>query len=475
MTITPARRRLERTAVSAVLVVVAALLAGLVVHNRRMAQQIVHETYVPRAVRMTPEIYLLQQYVRINTSNPPGNESAGAKWLVEQLTRGGVRAEVITSAPDRTNVYARIRGRNRGEGLMLLNHIDVVPAPRKGWSKPPFAGAIAANMVFGRGAADMKGIAVCQLQAFLDVAASHRTPEHDIVFLAVADEEAGSAFGVRWLLDHRPDVFEDIHNVLAEGGVTEILNEKLTYFGIEIGAKEVTELEVVGSSREQLQRTRIGLEPYFEPVDADRVLPGVRLFFLSVAPLRVEFESLLSDIDRTIATGKLWLLPTTYRDLLTNNIWAEGVHALPDGRFAMKVSMINLPEEDPDARIAWLATMLVPYGVTIGEISRKEGPIPMSPYRHAAVRAHCARSPRRIRKRRGRARGALRLTSDARFLRPRGFVCYGVQPFLLDYFQTTGVHGIDERVRVDWFNSGVDLTRRIVRAYAFGAQEPRKN
>ncbi len=467
----PARRRRERIAASAVVLVLAAAVAALLIQNRRMEQQIGIGIYIPKPVRMTPDVYLLQQYVRINTSNPPGNESAGAQWLAAQLARGGVRAEIITSAPNRTSVYARIRGRNRGDGLILLNHIDVVPATKRGWSKPPFSAAIAANMVFGRGSADMKGIAICQLEAFLDVATAGRAPEHDIVFLAVADEEAGSAFGVRWLLDHRPDVFDGIRYVLTEGGVTEMQKEKLTYFGIEIGAKEVTELELVAPTREQLQRARIALEPYFEPSDADPVRPGVRAFFRSVAPLRVEFESLLSDIDRTIATGKLWLLPTSYRDLLVNNVWATGAHARPDGEFAMKVSMLNLPEEDPDKRIAWLERVMTPYGAKIGEITRKEGPIPMSP----AATPMFALITREVIAEYGRVAVGPEVlfasTSDARFLRPRGFVCYGVQPFPLDFFQTQGVHGVNERVRVDWFNAGVKLMQRIVRAYAFGAQK----
>jgi acetylornithine deacetylase/succinyl-diaminopimelate desuccinylase-like protein len=467
-TSTPYRRRLERIAASALVVVLAGAVVALLIHNRRMAQQIQHEFYVPRPARMTPEVYLLQQYVRIDTSNPPGKESAGAQWLAARLASRGVHAEIITSAPNRTSVYARIRGRSRGDGLILLNHIDVVPVTKKGWSKPPFSGDIAANMVFGRGTADMKGIAVCQLEAFLDVAAAGRAPEHDIVFLAVADEEAGSAFGVRWLLDHRPDVFDGIRYVLAEGGVTEMLKEKLSYFGIEIGAKELTELELVAPTREQLRRVRLALEPYFEPLDAGPVRPGVRRFFRSVAPLRIEFKSLLSDIDRTIATGKLWLLPSSYRGLLTNTVWAAGVHARPDGRFGMSVWMLNLPEEDPDKRIASLERLTIPYGAKIGEITRKEGPIPISPddtplFTLIAREVHAeygsvAVGPEVL----------FGSTSDSRFLRPRGFVCYGVQPFPLDFFQTLGVHGVNERVRLDWFNAGVKLMRRIVWAYAFG-------
>src|SRR6185369_13184345 len=111
------------------------------------------------------------------------------------------------SVPLRANLYARIRGKQAGDGLMLINHMDVVPASPQGWTKPPFRAEIYGNMMWGRGTFDMKGIGIAQLEAFIAVATAGRPPEHDIVFLATADEESGSGLGTRWLLDHRPDLF----------------------------------------------------------------------------------------------------------------------------------------------------------------------------------------------------------------------------------------------------------------------------
>ena len=112
-----------------------------------------------------------------------------------------------------------------------------MPAPPNGWTRPPFAAEIFANQVYGRGALDMKGIGITQLAAFVDVARSHRTPEHDIIFLAVADEERGGALGTEWLIAHRPDIFEGVRYALNEGGINEMESEKVTYFGIELGSK----------------------------------------------------------------------------------------------------------------------------------------------------------------------------------------------------------------------------------------------
>jgi len=201
-----------------------------------------------------------------------------------------VKAEIIESAPRRANVYARIKGKKSGDGLILHNHIDVVPADPKEWEVPPFSGAIRLNMVYGRGSVDMKSIALCELEGFLGVARSGRQPERDIIFLATADEEEGSALGIRWLLDHRPDIFDGVKYAITEGGVTEMQKETVTYYGIEIGSKQRVELDLVANDEATLQRARIALEPYFRPGDPDRVLPGVREFFRAVAPRRLEFR-----------------------------------------------------------------------------------------------------------------------------------------------------------------------------------------
>src|SRR5450830_572512 len=108
----------QRLTAAAVLAIVAAAAAVLVVYNRRMATDVTQQLYIPHPAKMTPEIALLQEYIRIDTSNPPGNESAGARWLSDQLSRGGLRAETIESAPRRANVYARIRGKTPGQGLI---------------------------------------------------------------------------------------------------------------------------------------------------------------------------------------------------------------------------------------------------------------------------------------------------------------------------------------------------------------------
>src|SRR5205085_2190346 len=135
----------------------------------------------------------------------------------------------------------------------------------------PFAAVAQLNTLYGRGTLDMKGIAICQLLAFLTIAREHPTPERDVVFLATADEEEGGAMGVAWLLAHRPEIFEGVRYVLNEGGINESFAERPAYVGIEVGSKMLVRTEVRAPSHAALQQVRIGLEPYFSPRDPDRV------------------------------------------------------------------------------------------------------------------------------------------------------------------------------------------------------------
>ena len=450
----------------AVAVTGAIAVGALYVYNALDERRVQSQLYIPQPVQVTPEARLLRQYVQIDTSNPPGKELPGARFLAEQLERGGVHAEVIESAPGRGNVYARIRGKRPGEGLLLLNHIDVVPAPPRGWRYPPFAAQNNINSLWGRGTLDMKGIAVCQLLAFLDLAHNHPQPERDVVFLATADEEEGGTMGVGWLLAHRPDVFEGVRYTLNEGGINESYAERLQYFGVEVGSKMIVRADVRGPSRAALQQLRIALEPYFSPRDPDRVLPEVRAFLRDIAPRRVQERELLADIDRAIAGGKFWLLQKPYQELLADIVFTQEIRE--DARGAtMRVLLFNLPDEDPDTRLAWLAEFIRPYGATIETVVQKSGPAPLSP-RNTPLFAMIADEVHRHWGNDVPVGTEVLSTAinDSWYLRARGVVCYGLWPFQVDYYETQGIHGVNERVRIDWFQKGVQMMRALVVRYA---------
>lgn len=457
------RHRNERIVAALIVLAVAALTAATVYWHRSQEQAVLRDArYIPKVAVITPEIELLREYVRIDTTTPQG-VAAGARWLAAQLAKFGVRAELIESTDGRLNVYARIKGREAGGGLLLFNHIDVVP-PGDGWRKPPFAGEIELNQMYGRGVIDMKSLAITQLLAFGAVARSGRVPGHDLVFLATAEEEQGSRNGLRWLLEHRPDVIGGIHYGITEGGLTEVMTETMTYFGIEVGGKQMVRLSLTGPDEESLRQARFVLQRYSTRREPNRVLEEVRRHFRDLAPTRVSNRSYLADIDAAIARGEFWRLPVAYRELTQDSIWVSAPSAT-NGRWTMDVRLLNLPDTDPDARIEFVLRAVEPHGVKIGKVFEKQGPVPLSTSDTPLFRLLTREATRRYRVPAG-VQVLFRSATDSRFLRRRGIVCYGVSPFPADYFQSLAIHGADERIRLDWFNQGVAFMRQVVRDWA---------
>ena len=184
---------------------------------------------------------LLQQYIRIESINPPANTSEAANFFKRILEANGIPAQLYRSGPNgQTNLVARIAGRDRSKKpLLVMNHFDVVPVDRKAWKVDPFAAIIQNGEIWGRGTMDMKGIAIEQLLAFVTLKKSGITPPRDIVMLSTADEETNGTYGIRWMIDnHFSDI--DAEYVLDEGGfgTRDILSPGKLVFGIAVGEKQ---------------------------------------------------------------------------------------------------------------------------------------------------------------------------------------------------------------------------------------------
>lgn len=421
-------------------------------------------TYIPRPEVILPETTLLQQYVRIDTSNPPGREKAGAQFLLDQLAHNGIQAELIESAPGRANVYARVRGRRPGEGLLLLHHIDVFPASEAEWERPPFAAEIYLNQIWARGALDMKGLGLCHLLAFIDLAKAGREPERDLVFLATADEERGSELGLAWLIKKRPDIFEGVRYAITEGGIPEMKTEKIIYFGVEVGSKLFGRVRLRSPSRRPLEQARIALEPLIQPYDPERILPEVRQFFKAIAPYRIRGQDILADVDRAVAEGRFWFLQSGFRTLTQNTVTPGAIQPHHDG-FVLEVVLLNLPDQDPRDLVRRIADIVRPFGVET-EVELTMDPAPVSSTENdffrliqSVVRRHHGPEV---------PVGPMILgftTTDSRFLRSIGIQSYGLPLFFFDFHQSEGIHGANERVRLDWFSDGVRLSKDLVRSY----------
>lgn len=160
----------------------------------------------------------LQALLRIDTTNPPGNEREAADYLAEVLSAEGYDPVVLESAPGRGNLVARYRGSGVAPPLLLLSHLDVVPAEPERWERDPFGGEVADGMVWGRGALDMKGIVVMQLMTMLLLKRAGVPLARDVIFAATADEEMGGKYGAGFLVDRHPELVRAEHALTEFGG-----------------------------------------------------------------------------------------------------------------------------------------------------------------------------------------------------------------------------------------------------------------
>src|SRR5205809_2520140 len=161
---------------------------------------------------------LLQRLIRLDTVNPPGNETIAADLLRNYLAESGVDAELYAKVPERANLVARIPGRAGEPRLLLLSHTDTVVADPVEWQLDPWSGELRNGEVWGRGALDMKGQVAANAVAFASLAREGFEPAGDLIFAATADEEVGDGFGLSWLCSEHPDAVRCDYAVNEGGG-----------------------------------------------------------------------------------------------------------------------------------------------------------------------------------------------------------------------------------------------------------------
>jgi acetylornithine deacetylase/succinyl-diaminopimelate desuccinylase-like protein len=172
---------------------------------------------------------LLQELIRLDTTNPPGNESIAAELLRTYLEAAGVECELFARTPERANLVARIRGTGDGPSLALLSHTDVVLADAREWQREPFGGELVGDEVWGRGALDMKGEVAASAVALATLAREGWRGSGDLIFVAAADEEVGDGFGLQWLVEEHPDAVRADFSVNEGAGDRVELGGKVLY------------------------------------------------------------------------------------------------------------------------------------------------------------------------------------------------------------------------------------------------------
>lgn len=163
-------------------------------------------------------VELFIQYLKIDTTNPPGNEIKAANFFAEICKREGIEYKIFEPFPGRGTLWARLKGDGSQRPIVLLNHTDVVPHSPEFWSVPAFSGQIKDGFIYGRGAQDMKSVGLAQFMVMLAMKRAKISLKRDIIFLATADEEAGGLQGAGWFAKTHPELLGKAEFLLNEGG-----------------------------------------------------------------------------------------------------------------------------------------------------------------------------------------------------------------------------------------------------------------
>lgn len=431
---------------------------------------------------------LLGDLVRLDTTNPPGNEDTAAEMLRSVLDAAGIGTDIHTSETGRPSVVGRIEGPSDRPALVLVSHTDVVPVEPDSWSHDPFGGEIEGGHLWGRGALDMKGIVVMHAAAIAALARSQSAGRREVIFVSFADEEAGGEQGAAAMLRDKPDALgfgeqRPPPEALGEGafGLSDILDQPL--MPIVVGEKAAVwlDLEARGEpghgALPPLQQAPLNLARAVTKISGHRgtrVHPVMREQFRILSerangPRAAAFRALSSAAGTQVArTLKRQLrsagtIAALLSDTLTlTRIDAGYKHNVVPGEARASLDCRLLPDTDVDALVRRLNKACSRYGVTVTEKARHGGPV--SPRTDlfgiiASVSETMHERPIVVPS----------LTSgmtDLRYLRSRGAVAYGWVPLVLDAGLLGTIHGHDERIEVAALERAVDAMTEVVRRAA---------
>ncbi len=182
---------------------------------------------------------LLQNLIRFDTTNPPGNEAECVAYINQLLTAAGFETTILALDPNRPNLIARLAGQGNAPPLMLYGHVDVVTTANQNWTHPPFEGKVVDGYVWGRGALDMKGCVAMMLAAFLRAKAEGLIPAGDVVLAILSDEEAGGDYGAKYLVENHAEHFKGIRYALGEFGGFTFHIGKSRFYPIQVAEKQL--------------------------------------------------------------------------------------------------------------------------------------------------------------------------------------------------------------------------------------------
>jgi acetylornithine deacetylase/succinyl-diaminopimelate desuccinylase-like protein len=398
----------------------------------------------------------LRALIRLDTSNPPGNERLAADYLSARLGEHGIKPVLRESLPGRANLVARITGSDSSKApLMLSSHTDVVPVEAHRWTRPQFAAEVAEGCVWGRGAIDMKAKCASDLGLMTALQRAGGVLERDLIMAAVADEEAGSEHGAKFLVERHPELVRAGYVVNESGGFTVFLGERRFYI-----------IQVAEKGYVTIRMTVTGRAGHGAVPRPDTAIARLAELILKVTrtpmprkPTQLIRKALANlGISPETAPPLFWPMlsntvsPTIVRAGYKDNVIPGEASVVLDGR--------TLPGEDPETFIAEMREIVGPEPTF--ELLKTAPPCESSPdtplFRLIAERVEAA-DP-----------GAHAIpwmipgATDNKFYAQLGATCYGFAPVKLKPHMPFGslYHANDERVPIDGFFWGLRVYADVV-------------
>ena len=410
-------------------------------------------------------VQLLQELIKIDTTNPPGNERAAALHLQKLLESDGIETRLLDVAPGRANLYARIKGDGSRRPLILLSHTDVVTAEPQRWTIPPFSGELRDGFIYGRGAIDMKGTATVHATLMRLIKQLNVSLKRDLILLAVADEEAGGT-GASSIIEKYPELIRGAEFLLNEGDVIYVKNGKVQQYGVDVMEKAALWLRITAkgpsghgsiplanSSVERLLGALERLRRWETPI---QVTPAVAESYRMRARQQTDpvLRNAYANLERALKNPglrKRLLTDSTLNAEVRNTFTITGlqgsdkVNVIPGAAWA-QIDARLLPGETPAGFIATLRRVLADPSL---EIEVLEGSTPTGSNTDTAL----MQAIRKVAARRDPGVPVIptMLTSstDSAKFRSVGITAYGFEPFKLDDGELERSHGDDERVSVE--------------------------
>jgi len=422
---------------------------------------------------------LLSSYLQIDTTNPPGNESAAADFFATELKRRGMAATIYPAGEKRANLVARLPGNGKKKPLLLSHHSDVVEADPQRWSCDPLGGLVKDGYVWGRGAIDMKGMGIMQLLALDLLRRSKRDRTRDVIFLMVADEEKGGEFGTKAMIERHWQEIEAEY-VWDEGGfgLRDMFGPN-PVFTVAVAEKKDLWVKVIAhgkpghSGMPSEDNAAVVLMRALERIlslnEQITLSPVVQRMFREISQnLPFPKSFLLKHLDNPLflhlAQPALTASPTVaamMRDTLSVTVLRAGSkeNMIPE-RAEATLDIRLLPEHDTDGFLKTLNHMV---GDARVEFEILHAPQP------AVVSAMDSEFFTALKSVLGDLVPGSRAvpmltpgTTDSCFYRQRGVNCYGLFPALIDADELARFHGIDERISIENLILGTRIVYEVL-------------